>query len=428
MNLQVVGCSHHNSSVELRERLAFSSQQIPSVLEQLRDRFPHTEVVLLSTCNRTEFYTAAENPDLSPSHQQVVKFLADFHGLDAQDIVDDLVERKGEEAVRHLFTVAASLDSMVVGEAQIVSQVKQAYQTARVENSAGPLTHSVFQASIRVAKRVARETAINQKRVSIPSIAVADFAQGIFERLDDKKVLIIGAGAMGEETLRYLMAANARDVTTINRDHERAKQLAQQFEGRALPWQDLHQQLAEADLVISTTGAGRPIVTLADYHKIERQRSQRPLFVLDLAMPRDFEPAIGDCLGVYLYCIDDLAQACETNRKAREKEWPKAQIIIDEEATRFMAESHRRATGPTIRRLKANATELKDGELQRLFHKLEASSSLDSKSQEEIRRSFDRLVNKLLHPPLETLRDEAQTGTPHGLLDALKRLFQLKED
>ena len=221
MNLQVVGCSHHNSSVELRERLAFRSQQIPLVAGATdATDFPRSEVVLLSTCNRTELYTAGQKPDESPSHQQVVTFLADFHGLDAADIFDDLIERKGEDAVRHLFTVAASLDSMVVGEAQILSQVKQAYQTAHEENTAGPLTHSVFQASIRVAKRVASETAIHQKRVSIPSIAVADFAKAIFERLDDKKVLVIGAGEMGEETLRYLMAANARDVTTINRNHE----------------------------------------------------------------------------------------------------------------------------------------------------------------------------------------------------------------
>jgi glutamyl-tRNA reductase len=382
---------------------------------------------LLSTCNRTELYTASRKPEEGPSHPEVVEFLAGFHGLDAAEIFDDLVERKGEDAVRHLFTVATSLDSMVVGEAQILSQVKQAYQMARAENTAGPLTHAAFQASIRVAKRVANETAINQKRVSIPSIAVADFAQGIFERLDDKKVLLIGAGEMGEETLRYLLAADAHDVTTINRNHERARHLAERFDGRALPWSQLQQQLVEADLVISTTGAGEPIVTLTDYQQIEAQRYQRPLFVLDLAMPRDFEPAIGQCQGVYLYCIDDLASACEANRKARAKEWPKAQKIIDEEAARFMAGLHHRATGPTIRRLKENAARLKESELQRLFRKLEASSYLDPRSQEEISKSFERLVNKLLHPPLETLRDEAQAGTPQGLIDALKRLFQLKD-
>jgi glutamyl-tRNA reductase len=316
---------------------------------------------------------------------------------------------------------------MVVGETQILSQVKRAYELASAERCAGPLTHSAFQACIRVAKRIAHETAIHQKRVSIPSIAVADFAQSIFERLDDKKVLVIGAGDMAEETLRYLLSACARHVTMINRDAARARQLAARFQGRALAWHELPQQLVEADLVISTTAAGQHIVTRDDYAKIESLRFQRPLFILDLAVPRDFDPAIGDCLGVYLYCIDDLAQACEANRKAREKEWPKAQRIIDEETALFMAELHHRATGPTIRRLKAHASRLKDDELHRLLNKLNAATPVDAYAEDEIRRSFDRLVNKLLHPPLETLRDEAQEGMHHGLLEALKRLFQLKD-
>jgi glutamyl-tRNA reductase len=427
MNLHIVGCSHHSSSIELRERLAISPEQVPTALTQLRRRFPHTEAVLLSTCNRTEIYTASQTLDQLPSHRDVVHFLADYHGLGTLEIFDELYERTGLDAVRHLFTVAASLDSMVVGESQILSQVKQAYQLASAENCAGPLTHAVFQASIRVAKRVARETAIHQKRVSIPSVAVADLALGIFERLDDKKVLVIGAGEMAEETLRYLMAASAHDVTMINRSLERAEHLAKRFHGRAVPWEQLKELLAEADLVISTTAAGQPVVTLEDYRSIQHKRFQRPLFILDLAVPRDFQPAIGDCLGVYLYSIDDLSDACDANRRAREKEWPRAQRIIDEEAARFMADSHHRATSPTIKRLKANASQLKQEELRRLFSKLDQTTRLDEQSRAEICKSFERLVNKLLHPPLETLRDEAQSGTPHGLIEALRRLFQLKD-
>jgi glutamyl-tRNA reductase len=374
-----------------------------------------------------ELYTAAEDPYKTPSHHEVVDFLADFHGLGPLEIFDDLFERTGEDAVRHLFTVAASLDSMVIGEAQILAQVKEAYQIATTGNSAGPLTHSVFQAAIRVAKRVARETAINEKRVSIPSIAVGDFARGIFERLDDKKVLLLGAGEMGEETLRYLVDASVRDVTVVNRNPDRARELAGRFNGQMAPWEDRFEWLVRADLVISTTGAGRPIVTLADFQHIEPRRYQRPLFILDLAVPRDFEPTVGDSLGVYLYSLDDLTQACEANRREREKEWPAAERIIGEESVRFMTELHHRATGPTIKRLKANASELKDAELARLLNKLDALDVVDERSREEIRRSFDRLVNKLLHPPLESLRDEAQSGTPHGLLDAVKRLFQLRE-
>ena len=198
MKLQMIGCSHHNSSVEIREQLAFSPDQTHVALARLRKQFPTVEVVLLSTCNRTELYTAAEENAGCPTHHDVVEFFAEFHGLSAAEIFDDLFERTGEDAIRHLFTVAASLDSMVVGEAQIFSQVKQAYETATSDDCTGPLTHAAFQSAIRVAKRVANETAINQKRVSIPSVAVLDYAKGMFETFDDKKILVIGAGEMAE--------------------------------------------------------------------------------------------------------------------------------------------------------------------------------------------------------------------------------------
>ncbi len=424
MKLQVVGCSHRNAPIEVRERLAFSPEQVRAALVRLHERFPESESVLVSTCNRVEVYTAAEEPATCPTHHQVVDFLAEFHGLEPDEIFDILFERSGEDTVRHLFTVASSLDSMVVGEAQILGQVKQAYEAACEADNAGPLTNAAFQAAIHVAKRVANETAINERRVSIPSVAVADFASQIFERFDDKRVLVIGAGETGEETLRYLMDEGARDITVVNRSPERARDLAARVGGVARPWEDLSDAMVQADLVISTTGAGEAVVTTDDFRHVHQSRNQRPLFVLDLAVPRDFDPTIGEFLGVYLYSIDDLQKACEANRRAREKEWPKAERIIESETSRFMADLHHRATGPAIRRLKARADRLKDAELRRLHNKL---GELDERTRDEVERSFDRLVNKLLHPPLESLRDEAQSGSPHGLLDALKRLFQLKD-
>jgi len=424
MKFQLIGCSHHTAPVEVRERLAFSGDQTPTALADLRRRFPAAESVLVSTCNRVEVYTAAEDPALCPTHRQLVEFLASFHRLDTVDIFDALFEHTGEDAVRHLFMVASSLDSMVVGEAQILAQVKEAYELARLTNSAGPLTNAAFQAALRVAKRVATETAINQRRVSIPSVAVADFAKAIFERFEDKRVLVIGAGEMGEETVRYLIGEGVREITVINRHWERAQRLAAQIAAVARPWDDLSRLLAEADLVISTTGAAEPILTAESFVPIHHARHQRPLFMLDLAVPRDIEAAVGDFLGVYLYSIDDLKAACDANRREREKEWPKAERIVEDETARFMAELAHRATGPTIRRLKAQADQVKTEELRRLLNKL---GGLDDRSRCEIVCSFDRLVNKLLHPPLESLRDEADSGPPHGLLDALKRLFQLTD-
>ncbi len=425
MKLQLVGCSHHGSAVVVRERLAFTPQQTEEALSQLRIRFPQTEAVLLSTCNRVELYTATEDPALAPSHHDVAEFMASYHGLHLFDVFDELFERTGEDTVMHLFTVAAGLDSMVLGEPQILSQVKQAYDLACERKCAGPLTHSIFQAALRTAKRVTRETEISRKRVSIPSVAVADLASQFFERFDDKRVLVIGAGEMGQETLLYLADAGVRDVVVVNRRIERAQKLAEQWNGRAAPWENLLAELAEADLVVSTTGSDRPIVTLDDYLKVEGARFQRPLFILDLAIPRDFDPAIEEQgLNVYLYSIDDLQQACEANRKEREKELPRALKIVEEESAAFMADLNRRATGPIIHRLKQGMQQPKDDELRRLFNKL---PELTDRERAEIERSFERLINKLLHPPLESLRDESQNGSPHALLDALKRLFQIKD-
>lgn len=424
MKLRVVGCSHHQSSLQARERLAFSPEQAGEALHRLRARYSQAETVLLSTCNRVEFYFAAAEPYHCPASAEVAQFVADFHGLDAEHVFRELFEANDEQAVRHLFMVAASLDSMVVGEAQILSQVKQAYEQATASKVTGPLTHSVFQAAIRVAKRVARETAINQKRVSIPSIAVSDFAKQLFERFDDKRVLVVGAGEMAEETLRYLLDEGVRLVAIINRNQERAAELAARLAGQTYPWETLYDQIAAADLVISTTGASEPVVKLEPFRQMLYGRSDRPLFALDLAVPRDFDPAIGDLTGVYLYSLDDLQQACEANRREREREWPKAARIIDDETARFLADLNHRTTAPTIQRLKKQANELKSDELARLFNKL---GDVDPHTREEISHAFDRLVNKILHPPLESLRDEASRGTPHGLLDALKRLFQIQD-
>jgi glutamyl-tRNA reductase len=423
MLVQVVGCSHHGTSIAVRERLAFSPEQTREALDHWRRVFQGVEAVLLSTCNRVEIYAATERQP-EPTLDQIAKFLARFHGLEPAEVIEHLYQYSDEAAVQHLFTVAASLDSMVLGEPQILAQVKDAYQVATEQDNTGPLMHAVFQAALRVARRVAGETAIHQRRVSVPSVAVADFARQIFERFDDKEVLVIGAGEMAEETLRYLQDEGAWRVTVVNRSFQRAIHLAQQWQGRAVAWGELPQALAAADLVISTTAAGQPIVTLGQFAAVEARRLQRPLFVLDLAVPRDFEPSIGNRPDVYLYSIDDLQAACQRNRAQRDKELPAAMHIIEQETARFMAEMYHRAVGPVIERLRLGWQKPKEEELQRLLNKV---PELDDHAKDEIRRSFDRLVNKLLHPPLESLRDESRQGVPRGLLDALTRLFQLKD-
>lgn len=425
MQFRLVGCTHHRSPVAVRERLAFSASQATQALAEWHARYPNSEAVLLSTCNRMEFYTASESDDDQPTYRSITRFLADFHGLPAQEVSTALFEEHGESAVCHLFRVSAGLDSMVLGEPQILGQVRRAYRMACELESTGPITHHVFQAALRVARRVAAETTINQRRLSVPGVAIVDFASQIFESLDDKSVVLIGAGKMAEETVRYLLEQGAQRIRVLNRSPDRAARLARQCHGETAGWDTLFAACAAADLVVSTTGGDHPIVTAHDFRAhIEPLRDERPLMILDLALPRDFDPQVGQHAGVYLYSIDDLTEVCEQNRMARRKELPAAVEIVNEESARFMTEAHHRANAPIIQRLRDGWQKPKNKELERLIKRL---PQLDEKARREIAISFDRLINKLLHPPLESLKDESRNGPPHGLVDALKRLFQIRD-
>lgn len=409
----------------MREQLAFTPDQAEGALHAWREVLPEAEGVLLSTCNRVEFYAATPEGALPPCPGLIARHLAESRDLPVEEVRPHLVTLRDEQAVEHLFRVAASLDSMVLGEPQILAQVKEAYELARRTNAAGPMTHDCFQRALRVARRVATETGLHRRRVSIPSVAIADFAGQIFERFDDKRVLVIGAGEMADETLRYLKDQGAQRPVIVNRSPARAAELAQEWGGVAAPLDRVLEELVLADLVISTTAAGKPIVTLEDFKAhVVPGRAARPLFVLDLSMPRDFEPAIGELSGVYLYSIDDLSEACERNRQARRRELPLAERIIEEERQRFFVDARHRLSAPVIARLRSGLDGPKKSELDRLFNKL---PDLDDHSREEIEQFADRLVNKMLHPPMESLRDESKNGSPHSLLHALQRLFQLKD-
>ncbi len=424
MKLQLIGCSHSSANLDLRERLAFNSAQVGAALSSWREKFPSTEAVLLSTCNRVEIYTAWDSEASGPDQQQIAEFLAGCHGVDVYSILDNLFEQSGEAAVRHLFMVAASLDSMVLGEPQILAQVKHAYHLAQQHDSVGPLTHEMFQSALRVAKRIASETTIHHKRVSIASVAVGECATAVFERFDDKQVLVIGAGVMAEEAIRYLRDEGAQHFTIVNRSTDRAATMAEEFGGRVATWDQLDEAIVEADLIVAATGAKEPIISLKRFQALEPRRFQRPLLILDLAVPRDFDAAIGQRLGVYLYSIDDLESACRRNRKERDGELPAAVSIVEDETRRFMESLHHRTTGPIVQRLRQSWQQQRDQELERLYNKL---PHLAERDKEEIARAFERYVNKMLHPPLESIRDESREGHPHGLLDALKRLFRLSD-
>ncbi|MGC1275952.1 MAG: glutamyl-tRNA reductase [Planctomycetaceae bacterium] len=426
MNFHVIYCNHRTADLAVRERLAFSSEaQFGHVYERWRRSFPESELVVLSTCNRVELYAARPDDLDGPTPREIVGFLADFHGLPEDAFANRLLERHGPDAVRHLFEVACSLDSMVLGEPQIVAQVKEAYERAYRHETCGPLTNALFQMAFRVSGRVRTETALSEGRVSIASVAVGEFGRGIFDRFDDKTVLVIGAGAMAEETVRYLADAGVTRFVVVNRNPERAEQLAATWGGTARPFEMLDDALAKADVVVAATGAQDHVVTAERFRAARRRSAGKPIFILDLGAPRDFDPKIaGIDQNTFLYDIDDLKATCDANRALRQKEIERARRIIDDETDRFVHEIYHRATGPVIQRLRDEWHAIRQQEVDQLFAKL---PHLPDRDRLSIERTIERIVNKLLHPPLEVLKDEAKDGPPHGLLDALRRLFRLPE-
>lgn len=423
---RMVGCSHHRTPIEIREKLAFSPGQVRQALTIYGQCFPETESVLLSTCNRVELYAAAHSMDRLPTAERLTHFLADFHQVPAGDLKGQLGIVEDRDVVKHLFMVASSLDSMIVGEAQIIAQVRSAYELACECESAGGLMHSAFQRATAVARRITNETDMHRRRISVPSVAVSEIATEFFERFDDKRILLIGAGEMGTETLKYLTDAGAKQIKIVNRNEQRAAELAQEFEASTQPWSDLDSCVGEADLVVSTTSSPEPIFTLERFKKVLQKRKRRAILILDLAVPRDFDPAITNLPDVYVYSVDDLQRVCDRNIELRQKEMPKAERIVQEETDKFMAEMAHRGSGSTIRLLREQAEKIKQDELQRLLGKL-GPRGLDKEIEAELAIAFERLVNKILHPPLQSLRENADTSHHANLLEALRRLFQLRD-
>lgn len=425
MKLRMLGCSHHATPLEVREQVAFSPQQVIEALGMLKGMYPDGEFVLLSTCNRVELYVGGMEAEGVPELVELERFLSDFHGVGVRTIQTYFQGREDESAIEHLFSVASSIDSLVVGESQISSQVSNAYETSRSMGFAGSVMHTLFQHANLVSKRVSNETEIHRRRISVPSVAVSEVASEFFERFDDKRVVVIGSGEMGVDTLEYLMDSGAKSIDIVNRSWERAEAVAQRFGVRAAVWDQLDGLLVQADMVVSTTGATDPIMTESRFRGIHSKRTRGNLLILDLAVPRDFEAAIGRMPSVYLYSVDDLQSVCQRNEAFRRQQFPKARRIIEEEVQRLISDWNLRASGDTIRALRAQAELIRDAELQRLFGK-QAMQGLDPLVQQEVQQTLDRVINKLLHSPLQSLREAPHEAQRDSLVDALRRLFQLK--
>lgn len=424
MNLLAVGCSYRTTPVQVRERLAFDDEQVGRALEDLANRLGQ-EAVLLSTCNRVELYVAPLSPASAGDFQTLaLDFIATFHGLPCEEIRPHLYAHENQQAVRHLFRVAASLDSLIVGEGQIAGQVKKSYERALSQGATGPLLNALFPHARRVAKRVRSETGISQGSVSVSSAAV-EYVKGVFDHFGDKTVLVIGAGKMGELTLKHLRELKPRRILVTNRSPEKARQVAAGCHGEAVPWEKLDEVMALADVVLSTTGATEPIMTRERYSRIAARR-RGAVVIIDIAVPRDFDPRIHDGDRTFLFNIDDLQKLREETLKLRRAHVTAAEAIVEEELARFSKEWAHKRNGPTIERLNRDADRMTD----ELFEEVQArlNGKLSEADKQYLKKMFHRLKNKFLHVPISALREETQRASAGGsvLLEAMRTLFRLE--
>lgn len=423
MMLLVVGCNYRNTPVALRERLAFDDAKLARALEELNVRFG-CEAVILSTCNRVEMYLARGAAAVPLDAELLAEFIGEIHALPARDLKQHLYLHRDADAVRHLFRVVASLDSMIVGEGQIAGQVKRAYETAQQAATVGTVLHALFQHARLVAGRVRSETGIAEGHVSVSSAAV-DYVQQVFDHFGDKTVLVIGAGKMGELTLRHLKQLEPKRILVTNRSPEKAEEVARGCAGQAVPWDKLNDALVRADIVLSTTGAPEVIVSRERFHEVLARRSKGAMVILDIAVPRDFDPSIHDGDRVCLFNIDDLKRVREQTLADRLKHVAPAEAIVEQEQQRFFNERNRRRNGPIIARLNEDFDAKRQAIVQQLLSKLNGRISAAERAY--IEGAFRLLQNQFLHGPISALTEETHEGGGHHLLDALRKLFRLKD-
>ncbi len=415
----VVGLSHRTAPVEVRERLAVAPDQLEDELRSIAARGAFDEALLISTCNRVELYATSEHPN------QAVKDARRTLASRLPDTASDevLYAERGLAVVRHAFRVASSLDSLVVGEPQILGQVKEAFDAARSAGTAGTLLGRCFSQAFSTAKRIRNETGIAEGTVSVSSIA-CELAKKIFGNLDGRRTLLLGAGEMGEGAARSLRQTGTQ-LHVINRSEERAEALASSCGGRRVPYERLTTELTSADVVIASTASTKFILTPELMRGVVRSRRHRPLFIIDIAVPRDVDPRVGTMDNVFVYDVDDLQQVAEENLAVRAREAAHAETIIEQEVSSFLMWRRSLELAPTIVALRKQFGEVADEELRRALGRLENLNQSDRAVLEAMTRS---MVNKLLHQPMIELK--AGAGEPDGaqLIDTVRRLFAIVDD
>ena len=421
MNLILAGINHRTAPVEIRERMNIGEARLVAALQNVTRRTGIRESIIFSTCNRVEVLANAED-QLDPE-PVIRQFLADFHHCDLAAYESYLYWRRHQDAVLHLFRVASSLDSMILGEPQILGQVKRAFTIAQEAGAVKRELYEVVNQALAVARKVRRETGLGQSAVSVPYAAV-ELARTIFGRLQGKTLFLIGAGKVSEIASRHLLRSGASELYVSNRTLDRAVELAQRFRGAVIPFDDLHESLHKADIVISSTGAPNFIVRKEQVEQILAVRKHRPIFFVDIAVPRDIDPSVNDLEGAYVYDIDDLEQVVESNRKQREKEAERAEEMVRQEVQRLVKRLASRAVAPTIVALEQSLEMIRDKEMERFHSRL---ATLTPDQRQAVDQLTQGILNKILHGPITELKSGA--GNPeHGtLVHLVRKIFGLEE-
>ena len=419
----IVGMNHRSAPIEIRESVALEIASVPEALGRLRTYPSIRESVILSTCNRVEVVAAVLESDAAS--QAIKAFLADQKSRSSPESLEDHVySYEGAEAVRHLFRVAASLDSMVVGEPQILGQLKDYYHAAQEAGSVGTILHRLFHRSFSVAKRVRNETAIASRAVSVSSVAV-DLAKRIFDRFDDKTVMLIGAGKMGDLMARQLQRNGVHSLMVTNRTFERAVELAGRIHGSPILFEDFPRYLTLADLVIGCTGSPEILLDAPTVDKVLRERKQKAMFLIDIGERRNFAPAINEIDNVYLYNIDDLRGVAEENLQERSNEAEKAEGIVQTEVHNFSRWIESLEQVPTITALRQRLEEIRQHELERSLGG--SLRDLSEKQRAALEDMTTAMINKILHAPMSQLKVNSKDESEKTLyIAALKKLFDLE--
>lgn len=415
MTIRLLGVNHRTAPIELRERLAIAPEALAEATRRLLGMPGVREGMIVSTCNRVELVTCHEQNALD-----AMEFLPSYFSLDAELLRPHLYQYEDRDAVRHLFRVASSLDSMVLGEPQILGQVKDAYSTARSVGAVQTSLERLLQTTFTVAKRVRTETQIGTASVSVASVAV-DLAKKIFGSLEGKSVMLVGAGKMSELAARHLIQQGAGSMLITNRTFERAIPLAQSFRGRAVRFEDLYAVADQADILITSTGAAQPIFRREQVQQFLHRRRNRPMFFIDIAVPRDVAPEVNKLEGAFVYDIDDLQSVAASHLNERSREAGEAEAIVQAEVERYASGQQTRSAVPAIVSLQQSMEELRQAELRRMQGKLQSLTLEQRNAVEALTRG---LINKVLHQPLQALKSAARLGDP-TIAEAVRQIFGL---